>query len=111
MSDTTLEEAKRCPRCKQPGVQARAIPAEDRDGIVYVYTCLNERCPRWDVFDGHGMTWLVQIRNDGTIPNREVDKPGKEFPAMSPSMLATGQRLVEDAVQQDLRIQQERETG
>jgi hypothetical protein len=103
MSDTTLEEAKRCPRCQEPGLEV--VLTRTPDGTVHTYQCENERC-RW-----HQERWLVQVRPDGTIPDRTKDKGGrdKEFPAMTDSVLAMGQRQVEDAVQRDLRNQQERE--
>jgi hypothetical protein len=101
VSDTTLEEAKRCPRCKEPGAEVSNYPTGD--GRVRVFQCDNDRCPR--VRD----RWLVQVRADGTIPDRSKDKGGmdKEFPVMSDSWLATGQRLVEDAVGEDLRSQED----
>ena len=104
MADTTLEEAGRCPKCKQPGKAVTAQPRGEA-GTVYVYQCENERC-RWNL-----ERWFVQVRADGSIPDRTKDKDGldREFQIMSPDALSMGQRLVEDAVQQDLRNQTERE--
>lgn len=102
MSDTTLEEARRCPRCKEPGRLLTVMPPREGPGKVNVYVCENTRCVSEDG------RWIVQILPDGTIPVRQ--KGEKEFPEMSASWLASGQRQVEDAVQQDLR-ERERETG
>lgn len=81
MPDTTLEDARRCYRCEEPGIAIGTRPCpERRMGIFHMFRCANERCK------GYGRDWLVQVRPDGTIPdatmNREkmfpVDKDARE---------------------------------
>jgi hypothetical protein len=71
----TYEEAKRCPKCKQPGrlksVENPIVSPEDRvrfdiqrGAKVETYVCINERC-RW--FE---TGWVVQLNPDGSIPDR-----------------------------------------
>jgi len=70
---TTIDEAKRCPKCGNAGEES-GNHRGPRGSRVYTFICKNETC-RW--FD---TGWLVQVKPDGTIPERE---PGeKEFPAM-----------------------------
>lgn len=62
MPDTTLEEAKRCPRCGEQGRFASASPTGRRGDMLHVFECLNARC-KWYRKSG----WVVQVRRDGTI--------------------------------------------
>jgi hypothetical protein len=61
---TPLDEAKQCPKCKQPGELEDKAVAKNSDGskVVNVY-CRNPRC-KW-----FNTPWLVQINADGTIPD------------------------------------------
>lgn len=79
MSDTTLDEARRCPECQELGRANGTRPADPgnrRAGLLHLFRCENTRCRRT------GRDWVVQVRPDGTIPepttNREksfyVDK-------------------------------------
>lgn len=80
MPDSTLEEAKRCPRCKQAGDLQSTIRQPRPGGhgwrreivTVNVFVCKNERCRTFDE------TWIVQVNADGSIPERK--KGPKEFP-------------------------------
>lgn len=65
--ETTLEEARRCPKCKEPGSEAGVAPAPGigvtRGAKIFRYVCENNRCP-W-----YGQVCkLVQVNPDGTIP-------------------------------------------
>jgi hypothetical protein len=96
---TTFEQAKRCPKCDQPGDASvhRGLPG---GGRVYTVMCRNEKC-RW--FD---TGWAVQINPDGEVYDRAKDQMGgklKTYPAMTPGQLAQGQRAIEDVVKRDLR--------
>lgn len=72
MPDTTLEEARRCFKCGEPGELVKEMP-RPRGEKVHIYKCSNERCQYFDQ-----TVRVVQIKADGTIPTR---KPGaKEFP-------------------------------
>jgi len=67
VTDTTLEEARRCPKCNEPGADAGAMAAPrgqdvTRGATLRKYTCMNNRC-RW--FEE---IWVVQVNPDGTIP-------------------------------------------
>lgn len=71
MPDSTLEEARRCPECKEPGEIQQLLPGP-RHSKVHVYECKNLRCKTANE------TWIVQVNRDGSIPNR--NKGPKEFP-------------------------------
>ncbi len=60
----TLEDAQRCYKCSQQGTKVKESPGP-RGGKVYVFHCQNPVCP---VFESG---WLVQVKSDGTIPERE----------------------------------------
>jgi hypothetical protein len=88
-TDTTFEEAKRCPRCTQPGEQINAHTEQrPRRGLATIYTiiCRNERCNRFD------RTWIIQVNADGTIPIRQ--KGAKEFPSAK-RMVSMGSAYVD----------------
>ncbi len=74
MADSLLEEARRCPKCEQSGIEAGSHPAPERHmGRFQMFKCMNNRCA------GFERIWLVQIRPDGSIPppvtNREKNYP------------------------------------
>jgi hypothetical protein len=76
MPDTTLEEARRCPTCTEPGdIESRKpfTGAERYLGTLWVFVCKNQRCKRYD------RTWVVQVRPDGTIPEATLHRE-KNFP-------------------------------
>jgi hypothetical protein len=72
MTDTTLNEAKRCPKCSEPGKSVDV--KQDRKGKLYVFGCENSRC-RW-----YQTTWTVEVRPDGSIP--EPRQHVKQFHAI-----------------------------
>jgi len=98
---TTLEEARRCPHCKQPGAPQGTRPLGNRDGHIHIFACMNTRC-RWgpQPGDDRGETWLVQQLADGTIPERH--KGEKDFPSLSPDQKSMAQRTLEQ-----IRIEEE----
>jgi hypothetical protein len=72
MTDTTLEEAKRCPTCQTPGKQVstkRAPQGAPRGAKILVLECESSRC------ESEGERWVVQLNPDGTIP-----QPGRKGP-------------------------------
>lgn len=75
MTDTSLDAARRCPRCQQPGVEMNQKPQRN-GGVSYTFGCKNERC-RW--FNQPG--WVVDVRPDGTLPDPNRHR-GKTFPKM-----------------------------
>lgn len=71
MAETTLEIARRCPRCEQPGLMS--IGKRLRDGsTLNNVTCHNSRCKWFET------SWVVQVNADGTIP--ETTNRNKDFP-------------------------------
>lgn len=63
MADTSWEEARRCPKCTDPGRSSDPTPTGERDGSTYVVmTCGNPRC-KW-----YEQSWTIRVRADGTIP-------------------------------------------
>lgn len=65
MTDTTFEEAKRCPICSVPGQVLK------RSGRMHTFICENDRCQK------NGRTWVVEPRSDGSLPdpNRVIENP------------------------------------
>lgn len=60
--DTTLDEARRCPKCDELGQKHGERYSRDRSKEV-TYLCMNERC-RW-----YGQVCrVITVRPDGTIP-------------------------------------------
>ncbi len=59
----TLEEAKICPRCSEPGRLSHEHKFRSGKKVI-TFMCDNERC-RW-----YSTGWLVQVNPDGTIPER-----------------------------------------
>jgi hypothetical protein len=68
MTETTFEEAKRCPKCDKPGEDRHqnVILGKTFKGgkapVVHQIFCTTELCP-W-----FGTPWLVQVNGDGSIP-------------------------------------------
>lgn len=73
MPDTTLEKARRCFKCGEPGELTQTLPGPKGRYKVQVYTCKNERCKIYDQ-----TIRTVQVNRDGSIPVRP--KGAKEFP-------------------------------
>lgn len=67
MSETTFEEAKRCPICSNPGkeLDSRRGP---RGSTLHRIECASPRC-RW-----YGTAYVVQINRDGTIPPATLNR-------------------------------------
>lgn len=89
MADSTYEEAKRCPRCEQPGKFVNTVPVNapgvQRGTKVETYECVNERC-EYGPHDHHilgrqpGERWAIQINPDGTVPPKGTrDNQRKEY--------------------------------
>ena len=73
MSDTTLEEAGRCPKCQDPGAFVGEQRLESvRGAKLKNFQCENARC-KW-----HGERWVVQVNSDGSIPPATLQRP-KQF--------------------------------
>ena len=97
---TTLEDAKRCPRCGEPGEENGMRPAGP--GAVpgtkmLTVLCRVESC-RW-----FGTGWVIQINPDGTIPEANT-KQEKAYPKLGDS------DEVADAAIKQMELQAELET-
>jgi hypothetical protein len=101
LPDSTFEEAKRCPKCSEPGEEVSENKAPSGDGVLKFFRCGNVRCI--DV----GERWVVQIRANGTVPQPTDDRGPKTFPNMSQDRLSHGMRVLEDAVGHDMRDSRE----
>jgi hypothetical protein len=93
-SQTTWEEASRCYKCQQPGVEVANLPAAERwQGRVHTIECQNHICLNF------GQRWIVQVRPDGSIPNRDTSTRGeKSFPKMTAGQESFARRGIEDAI-------------
>lgn len=74
MTDTTYEEAKRCPKCETPGQEVAVKPGR-RGSKIHTFRCPNHRC-QW-----YNTDYIVQVNADGTIPDPDAYRP-KNFPAL-----------------------------
>lgn len=99
MAQTTWEEASRCRKCDQPGVEVAVKDAAERfQGKVHIIECQNELCINFNE------RWIVQVRPDGTIPIRDESTRGfQSFPRMSESQQAMARRQLEDLQQEERR--------
>ena len=84
MPDTTFEEAKRCPDCKEPGLEIGVTSLSrnmevTRGAVLHTFTCKNERCR------GFELNWVVQTNPDGSIPQPDPHRE-KFFPKIDPSL-------------------------
>jgi hypothetical protein len=63
---TTYEEAKRCPKCAQPGDEVAdesiKAPGLTRGARLKHVMCMNSRC-KW-----YKTSYYIQVNPDGTIP-------------------------------------------
>lgn len=86
-TDSIYEEAKRCPKCEQPGELVATNPHPNRRGAkVETFECMNVLCLRTSE------RWIVQINDDGTIPVRQ--KGPKDF-AIDQKALDYGKAVIE----------------
>jgi hypothetical protein len=71
MSATTFEEAKCCPKCKEPGEDRKTESVPNKPGVTlhWIY-CATARCKWFDT------PWAVQVNKDGSIPP-ETNHTGK----------------------------------
>ncbi|MCA9340704.1 MAG: hypothetical protein KDA17_07340 [Candidatus Saccharibacteria bacterium] len=66
MSETTYEEACRCPKCKHPGEGRIKRPAPREAGLkhgtmIHQVYCVHELCP-W-----YNTAWMIQVNADGSV--------------------------------------------
>jgi hypothetical protein len=89
-ADVTFEEAKICPKCKQPGEQTH-VENGPRGSKIHTITCKTAVCTWFET------GWVVQVLSDGTIPVRESGPRGqdKDFAKLSPDAEAGARRYLE----------------
>lgn len=75
MPDTTYEEAKRCPKCKEPGIDVGGNLRGPHGSTMHTIQCRNVRCS-W-----YNTNYTVQVNADGSIPEPTLDRP-KSFPEL-----------------------------
>lgn len=76
MAETTFEEAKRCPRCEEPGRDTGRTQRGPHGSTLRIIECVNPRC-RW-----FNTTYIIQTNADGTIPEPTLtrDKSFRPLP-------------------------------
>lgn len=89
--NTTVEEAKKCPKCGQYGQQMSSTPvstgpnSDIRPGTkALIMTCVNQAC-RW-----FSTQWPIQVNPDGTVPvaSASYHKANKQYPTISKERIA-----------------------
>lgn len=97
---TTFEEAKLCPKCKRAGEVRKSFKAENARGKmvdVHLVYCTTELCP-W-----FGSPWVVQVNDDGTIPQPYSQLGDKQYPKLSQESVSR----VEDNIRRQLQAETE----
>lgn len=89
---TTFEEARRCPKCENPGadVSKRRGPL---GSTIHVIECKSSRC-KW-----FNTTWLIQVHQDGTIQEAtEHEKFYPKIPDRTEAVQASMQALLDQSL-------------
>lgn len=92
MTDTTFDEARRCPRCEELGLLGKSTGRRDGSRI-HTVTCKNDRCKWYDT------SWVVQVMADGSVAKPE--KHDKFFPAI-PDRTAEVQAALDRELQRQM---------
>lgn len=71
----TLEEARKCPKCDQPGKEESRRPAGRGQGDLVTFICQTTLCMWFG-----GVCRVVQIRPDGSIP--DPSPRTKQYPTL-----------------------------
>lgn len=96
---TTYEEARRCPKCEEPGEESgrRSLhSASLRGAELHIFACKNSRCQWFDT------TWTVQRNPDGTIPEPTARREKQFLPVQE----SRAQRAVE-ALERQYELEQQ----
>ena len=83
----TLEDAIRCPKCQENGKEVKRTPGP-KGSRIYVFHCQKETC-KW-----FGTGWTVQVKADGTVPERQ--KGPKQFEQLSVYDEAAAKRILDE---------------
>lgn len=79
--NTTFEEAIKCPRCERPGqaVGSNKVRKPGRGTVeIFKIQCTTKLCKWFETI------YLVQINEDGSIPEAHGQNLQKQFPRLSP---------------------------
>jgi len=93
MSEVRLEDAKRCPKCKEIG--ELHLNRKNRDGSKsFDVTCHNDRCPWFNT------KWVIDTNPDGSVPEPSTNRR-KAYPAIpdrTEAIQETVDRIVADSL-------------
>jgi hypothetical protein len=91
---TTFEEAKLCPKCRRPGDDRKTTMERNSRGRlveVHLIYCTTKLC-RW-----YNTSWVVQVNEDGSIPEAYTQLGDKKYPKISQEM---GSKIEENILRQ-----------
>lgn len=74
----TFEEARLCSKCEKPGEDLGGRPGARRGVEVHTIVCRTPLCP-WE-----NTTWLVQVNEDGSVPDAYSQLGPKQYHKVSP---------------------------
>lgn len=100
---TTLEEAKRCPKCSQPGDhRLTTTPRNVKPGtrMLHVF-CTSPLCSWYDT------SWVIQINPDGSIPDasmKALREDQKVYPKLQP--IGNDEERILNAIEKQLAQEQ-----
>lgn len=89
INDTVFEEAKRCPKCGEPGKPHSQLPPKNGNGMCHFFICENEACRNYD-----RPPWMVQVTRSGAIPVKDT-KLDKDFPVLSNRQLNYASSMID----------------
>lgn len=97
-SETTFEEAKKCPKCGKSGKEVRVTSGQnDRGKPVknHLIECVTQLCP-W-----FGTPWVVTEYEDGSIPQPYTKLGDKQFLRISQESMTR----IEESVRHQLQTE------
>lgn len=94
--ETTLEEARRCPKCERPGAFVKRVPARGGTpgAMLHEFECRHERCQWFGQ-----ICRIVQVNPDGSIPpaTTKRDKSYPKVPDLSLTVNANVEAMLHAA--------------
>ncbi len=73
---TTLDKAKKCPKCHNYGEQTHEGRTTDPKIKAYVFKCTHKVCLWYDT------TWIVTVDEDGKVPMMDIGHTKKIWPSL-----------------------------
>ena len=95
---TTFEDAKRCPKCGQPGEDRKThsvLNSRDQPVEVHMIYCVTTLCPWFET------PWPVQVNTDGSIPEPYSQIGDKKYPKLSQESVSK----IEDNIRRQLQAE------